>query len=164
MNPNFRVSGLSSFIGGLAAFKLRFQGDAVAAAAVYLLGDERRGLKHEAIYKYVTRKAAYGKTFVSDKQRRYVMAMIRSGEITPGTENRTHAIQNGWKILYGGLGARIRNDAPGVGWVMGTSQARQPAKVGWRSFDKVASDNKAGMSRAASQAVQLAMRQTMARA
>lgn len=162
MNPNFKVAGLSSFIAGLSRFKLRFQGEAVAAAAVYLLGNEQRGLKHEAVYKYVTRKSAYGKTFVSDKQRRCVMAMIRSGEITPGTSNRTHAIQNGWKILYSGLGARIRNDAPGVGWVMGENQARQPAKVGWRSFDKVASDNRAGMSRAAAQAVQLAMRQTMA--
>jgi hypothetical protein len=163
VNPNFKVAGLPTFINGLARFKMRFQGDAVAAAAVYLVGNESRGLTHEPAYKYVTRKSAYGQTFSSAKQRRYVMAMIRSGEITPGKEKRTHAIQRGWRILYSGLGARIRNDAPGVGWVMGTQQARQPAKVGWRAFDKVASDNRDGMSRASSQAVQRAMRETMAR-
>ena len=57
--------------------------------AIHLIGDDNRGLKHYVGYKYVSRKSAYGQTFSSDKQRRYVMAKIRSGEITPGRSNRS---------------------------------------------------------------------------
>jgi len=156
----FKVRNLATIPANLRRFGREFQGVATMAAAVYLVGNEARGLKHEPNYKYVSRKSAYGKTFVSDKQRRYVMAMIRSGRITPGTENRTHAIQNGWGIQSNGLDTRITNRAPGVGWVMGNRehQARQPAAVGWRSFEQVSDDNRAGMSRASSQAVQALMR------
>lgn len=163
MDVNFKVSGLRQMITGLEQIKLRYQNEATQAAAVYLIGNDSRGLKHEPAYKYVSRKSAYGQTFVSAKQRRYVMAMIRSGKITPGTENRTHAIRDGWQLRYSGLGVRIVNSAKGVGWVMGKSQARQPAKVGWRSYEKIAADNTAGMSRASSQAVQALIRSNLSR-
>ena len=69
------------------------------AMVIYFIGDASHGLVHYEPYKYITRKQAYGKTFESDKQRRYVMAKIRSGEITPGKENRTGVTAMGWHYV-----------------------------------------------------------------
>jgi hypothetical protein len=65
----------------------------------YVIGNETHGLKHPDPYKYVSRESAYGYTFKSDKQRRYVMAKIRSGEITPGQENRTGRSEEAWQYV-----------------------------------------------------------------
>lgn len=128
---------------------------ATDAAADYLIGDERRGLRHLALYKYVSRKRAYGVTFFSEKQRRFVMAAIRDGRINPGVNNRTGAIPAGWKVEgRSGSIIRIVNRAPGVGFVQGdVSQARQPAMVGHRKVSDVIASNLKGMIRAAQQAV-----------
>lgn len=129
---------------------------AVEEVTKYLIGDNNHGLKHYVKYKYVSRKSAYGRTFESDKQRRYVMAKIRSGEITPGRDNRSGALQRGWqyKRQGGGYGATIYNAVPYAKWVMGDgTQARQPNKVGWRMMAEVISTNIKGAMQAANQAV-----------
>lgn len=129
---------------------------AVKGATEYLIGNDSRGLRHYVNYKYVTRKSAYGQTFSSDKQRRYVMAKIREGEITPGKPNRKGTLKAGWnwKPQGGGYGARIYNPVPYAHFVMGDSgQARQPAKVGWRKVMAVVSTNLNGMMKAANEAV-----------
>lgn len=130
---------------------------AVEASTKYLIGGSAHGLKHYVNYKYVSRKSAYGQTFSSDKQRRYVMAKIRSGEIAPGTSHRTGALANGWnyKLQGGGYGAKIYNAVPYAKYVMGDgTQARQPNKVGWRMVAEIIKTNTAGMMRAANQAVE----------
>jgi hypothetical protein len=112
--------------------------------AIHLIGDDTRGLRHYVGYRYVSRKSAYGQTFSSDKQRRYVMAKIRSGEIAPGSPHRTNTLKRGWefKRTGGGYGAQIYNAVPYAGYVMGDNlQARQPAKVGWRTMGAVISTN-----------------------
>lgn len=130
---------------------------AVEAATKYLIGDQSHGLKHYVNYRYVSRKSAYGQTFQSDKQRRYVMKKIRSGEIDPGTPHRTGALENGWayNTQGGGYGAKIYNTVPYAKYVMGDgTQARQPKKVGWRMVAEIIKTNIAGMMRAANQAVE----------
>ena len=117
---------------------------AVDEVTEYLVGDQQHGLKHYVPYKYVSRKSAYGQTFKSDKQRRYVMAKIRSGEITPGKSNRSGALSAGWayKKQGGGYGAKIYNSQEYAKFVMGDeTQARQPKKVGWRVMAQVISTN-----------------------
>lgn len=117
---------------------------AVEEVAEYMLGNDSRGLRHYVGYKYVSRKAAYGQTFVSDRQRKYVMAKIREGEITPGRENRSGALKRGWtyKKQGGGYGATIFNKENHAQWVMGDdTQARQPRKVGWRRMKEVIDTN-----------------------
>lgn len=129
---------------------------AVKGASEYLVGNDSHGLRHYVSYKHVTRKSAYGRTFESDKQRRYVMAKIRSGEITPGRANRTNTLKRGWayKLQGGGFGARVYNPVPYAHFVMGDEgQARQPAKVGWRKVMEVVSTNLNGMMKAANEAV-----------
>jgi hypothetical protein len=134
---------------------------AVLASAEYLMGDTNHGLKHYVSYKYVSRKAAYGKTFKSDKQRAYVMAKIRSGEIAPGSSHRSGALAAGWnyKLQGGGYGASVYNSVPYAGYVMGDgTQANQPRMVGWRMVADIVKTNIAGMMRAANQAVERALK------
>jgi hypothetical protein len=130
------------------------KGVALKAFTEYIIGNQQHGLIHYPPYKYVTRKAAYGKTFFSDAQRGFVMAKIRSGEITPGASQRTGLQANSWG--YRGESTRfvIFNTAPGSKFTMGNNtQADQPRMVGWRLIMDVISDNFNGGIRAAQQAV-----------
>ena len=130
---------------------------AVRAATKYLIGDTNHGLKHYVAYRYVSRKSAYGQTFQSDKQRAYVMAKIRSGEIRPGQPNRTGSLADGWQSATqgGGYGAKVYNAVPYAKYVMGDgTQARQPNKVGWRMVAEIIKTNIAGMMQAANRAVE----------
>ncbi len=118
------------------------------ALTEYLIGNQRHGLKHYSPYKYVSRKAAYGKTFVSDKQRRYVMAAIRDGRIDPGVPHRTGRGQRGWVVIETQRGYTIRNDEPSMFYSMADDgQARLNAKAGWRTVTKNIADNMAGALR-----------------
>lgn len=127
------------------------RGRMTKAAVVYLIGNERRGLKHYPSYRYVTRKKAYGKTFFSDAQRRKVMAMIREGLISPGGGKRTFAIRNAWVLRENGTQSSAVNAAPGVEYVQGAQQSRHERLAGWRITDQVAADNTDGMVQAANQ-------------
>lgn len=119
-------------------------------ATNYLIGNDSHGLRHYVNYKYVSRQSAYGRTFFSDKQRRWFWAAVANGEIAfPIHYQRTGAIKDGWKIADSGSQMRIVNNAPGVNWVFGANQARQPAKVGWRKASDIIQTNMKGMIRAA---------------
>lgn len=123
------------------------------AFTTYIIGDKNHGLKHEPAYKYVSRKSAYGQTFVSEKQRRWFWA--NGGPDMIGN-NRTHEISNAWEMKVRDSSwthVSVENGADGVGWVMGLGQARQPAKVGWRDILKVIQDNMTGAMNAAQDAV-----------
>lgn len=125
------------------------RGRMTKAAAVYLIGNGSHGLMHYPAYKYITRKRAYGKTFASDAQRRFVMAGIRSGKIDPGYPHRTGILQRGWYVSSDGTKTSVKNDAPHGDVVMGLGQARLNGLVGWRIYTKVIEDNINGMVRAA---------------
>lgn len=125
------------------------RGRMTKAAAVYLVGNGRRGLAHYPMYKYVSRRSAYGKTFFSDRQRRYVMAQIKSGRIDPGVPHRTGMLQRGWQVVGDNTKATIVNTEEHADVVMGKGQARLNAKVGWRVYSKVIDDNADGMLKAA---------------
>lgn len=137
---NIVVSGKS--IPGIQSF-LKDLPKAVKVAShiayvTRIIGDERQGLKQEPDYRYATRKAAYGKSFQSDKQRRWFFWALNTGLIKPGSGSREHAIQNGW-AFSGTPGNRmtIKNSAPGVRWVMGEEQARQPKLAGWNKASAI---------------------------
>lgn len=87
-------------------------------------------------YKFVTRKAAYGVSFFTEKQRRWFFAALRSGEINPGVKNRTQALSKHWKIHGEGRKAFLANDLPYAGYVMGKDdQSRHEAAVGWVTIE-----------------------------
>ncbi len=128
---------------------------ALKAFVEYVIGNASHGLKHPEPYKYVSREAAYGETFSSPKQRAYVMAKIRSGEITPGRSNRTGNSEEAWQyVMITDYNYTIVNPEPGAYWTRDDQgQANQPAMVGWRKTMAVVMDNMAGGMRAANAAV-----------
>jgi hypothetical protein len=86
---------------------------------------------------YVTRKAAYGVTFFTEKQRRWFFANLNSGGINV-PYRRTQGLRNSWKIEGSGARSFIINDAPGAGYVMGDdTQSRHEKMVGWPTVGKL---------------------------
>jgi hypothetical protein len=121
---------------------------AVKGASEYLIGNDQRGLKHYPSYKYVTRKSAYGHTFSSDKQRRYVMAMIREGRIDPGVPHRTGELQGAWGYTGKDTRYTIKNTSPYAQFVMGdNAQSRMHKIIGWRTVSDVIKTNLKGAFR-----------------
>ena len=59
-------------------------------------------------YSYVSMAQVGG--FKSDAQRQFVMAKIRSGEITPGQPNRTQRLAQGWHTIGTGKDQIVVND------------------------------------------------------
>ena len=121
------------------------------AVGLWLIGEQSRGLKQYQPYKYITRKKAYGKTFVSDRQRRYVMAAIREGRIEPGFPHRTGGTQRAWTYVpKDERHAFIVNQKRSAYFTKhDTGQARLNALAGWKKVAKDIRDNIAGALRAA---------------
>lgn len=59
-------------------------------------------------YSYVPLSSVGG--FVSDRQRRYVMASIAEGRITPGRSNRTQRLARGWHTVGQGVNQIVVNE------------------------------------------------------
>jgi hypothetical protein len=143
-----KVRGLGELKDFISTLPRRVRGVATEAAAEYLVGNGQRGLKRYPPYKYITRRQAYGKTFVSDKQRRYVMAAIADGRIDPGAPHRTGAYQRSIEVVGRGAQAVIRGELPHERWT-----DRLSRKVGWRNWDEIIASNFAGAIQAAERAV-----------
>jgi hypothetical protein len=132
----------------LASIPYGVKGIAMRAFAVYVLGDSRHGLKHPAAYRYVSRKSAYGRTFVSAAQRRWFFANgAKVGNF------RTGKLMAAWSIGGNSTRLYLLNSAPYAGFVIGDGQARQPQKVGWRKAMDVVLSNWNGGIAAAQRAV-----------
>jgi hypothetical protein len=63
--------------------------------------------------------------FVSDRQRRYVMAKIASGEITPGRSNRTQRLAQGWGVIGEGVNQIVVNEVDYAPYVVGDREQTQ---------------------------------------
>lgn len=151
---SFKTRGLKEFTDYIGSLARNVRGLVTEAITDWLIGNQSRGLKHYPPYKYVTRRAAYGRTFSSERQRRYVMAKISSGQIDPGAPHRTGRLQRGWVKQGKGVNARAVNQVAYAAHVMSTTdQARQPARVGWRKVAQVIADNMAGAIRHAEAAI-----------
>lgn len=88
-------------------------------------------LKTYPPYQHIGFKQAYGGWF-SDKQRKYVMARIREGSITPGYAHRSQRMAEGWKVIDKGMSSIIVNETPYSGYLMGDrKQSRMAGMIGW---------------------------------
>lgn len=156
MQIKFDVRGIEkiqAFLKSVPRGTLRV---ALRAVGEWLIGTGQRGLRHYGAYKYVPRKKAYGKTFFSDRQRRYVMARIREGTIDPGAPHRTGRTQRGWYVreTNGGYGLKIGNPERGAYYSHHDErQARLNALVGWRKTAAIIASNVSGAIRHARAAV-----------
>ena len=129
---------------------------AIPAITEYIIGDGSHGLSHDDPYKQTTRQAVYGRQWESDKQRKYVMAMIKSGEIVLGKrKNSPTNSSKGYttKITRGGYGATITNSEPSTYWARVWGGWKN-----WRSYTKVVEDNIKGAMRHATAAVNAFLR------
>jgi hypothetical protein len=84
-------------------------------------------------HRYVTRQAAYGRTFQSDKQRRWFFAALKDGRLKIPYP-RTQTLSRGWHQVGRGAQSIIANETPYAGLVMGDGeQSRHAALVGWNT-------------------------------
>ena len=118
----------------------------------YLVGNASHGLRHYDPYNYLGNKDAgefevvYG-GFFSDKQRKYVMAAIRDGRITPGVPHRGEEVK-GWELNSAGAFWKIENNEEGAKWAQGdTTQTKRHEKAGWRKAMENIKDNLQGAFR-----------------
>ena len=91
-------------------------------------------LREYPAYRYVSRIAAYGRSFVSDRQRNWFFWALGAGIIHPGQNNRTGKLGRGWEIKQAGpKQIDLVNAVPYAKFVQGTAQeqARQPSMAGW---------------------------------
>lgn len=81
---------------------------------------------------YVSRKAAYGQSFQSEKQRRWFFWALDTGAIEV-PYHRTQALSKGWHIVNRGVLGYLVNYRKGASYVVGErNQANQPRVVGWK--------------------------------
>lgn len=89
---------------------------------------------------YVTRKAAYGQPFQSDKQRRWFFWALNSGAINV-PYHRTQELSKGWHIVNRGLLGYLVNYTKGASYVVGErNQSRHEAMVGWKKASQQISE------------------------
>lgn len=130
----------------VAQYLIGIEGLGDVMSSANLAGGAGHGLAHYVPYRYVTMAQAGG--WKSDKQRRYVMAMIREGKIDPGAPHRTGELQRGYRIEGEPPRYRITNAVKYGDYVMGdTQQSRMHQLIGWRKISEVVTSNLAGALR-----------------
>ena len=117
---------------------------------------------------YVSRKEAYGKSWFGEvdpqkgttKQQRWYWAAVGRGELTPGVhKKRTQEMSRGWHKVRSGLFGYIENRVKGAAYVYGdTSQANQPALVGWKRIIQQVMDREAKIDQIINAAAKKAIR------
>ena len=126
----------------------------VDSANAYLLNI----MRINASKNYVTRKAAYGQSFQSDKQRKWFFASLNDGTLKiPYT--RTQGLSKGWQIEGSGRLSFLSNSAPGADYVIGQGQSRHEALVGWKKVDNTLKEHLERIIRAFDAGVKKAIRQ-----
>ena len=108
--------------------------------------------------KRVSRKAAYGVSFFSDKQRRFFFAALKSGEISVPYK-RTQGFRKGWKQVGKGKDSLIVNETEYGKFLMGDGeQSRHALMIGWNSMQKTIDDHKEKMLEKADAAIKKAIK------
>lgn len=134
MNPSIEVQGLEQVISRIKSLPDEAKKEVLTDVSAYALDV----LKKEPPSRYVTRKAAYGRTFESDRQRGWFFAALKGGEIQV-PYHRTHEMANSWTANVSASQVSFTNASPGVSFVMGQQQARQPKLVGWKKVTDILS-------------------------
>ncbi len=99
-------------------------------------------LKEEELAKYpqqrrVTRRAAYGGSFFSERQRRWFFAALRSGELEL-PYSRTDTLRNSWELRpLSTENVMIENTAPyGIYVIDDVYQSRMARAIGWETVSE----------------------------
>jgi hypothetical protein len=107
---------------------------------------------------YVTRKAAYGQTFQSDKQRRWFFWALNSGAINVPYQ-RSQTLSQGWHKVRSGLTGHIVNYTPYAVYVMGENkQSKHEAMVGWQKVSAIVKERMDKINKIIDEAAKKAIR------
>lgn len=140
-------SGIDELIAWITRIGKEAAHLAAGAVTEYLVGDERHGQRHYPPYVYLgsADEGAYKKVyggFISDAQRRYVMAMIKEGQITPGISSSNRYFGDAWKIEDKGRYWQAMNDTKHSPYLVGdNNQSKMMAMKGWRKVSQNIADN-----------------------
>lgn len=154
MAGNVTIVGLDELTRKLSNLP-RFAIDAAAdETAKYLLNV----FKQYPPVKRVSRKAAYGRSFQSARQRRWFFWALDAGAVhTP--YRRTQATQRGWKIIGSGSELIVANETDGAYYSMDDQgQARLNKLVGWKKTGDIVRERSGEIRRKAEAGVKKAMR------
>ena len=137
-NTTIEIEGLAQLIKKLDKLgRLDSVKAGIRAAAVHISG---------IVSKYPSQKhvpiSAVG-GWKSDKQRKWFFANLRKGNITI-PYRRTDALKHRWttSIRDHGFTAIIGNNTPYARFVMGDKQTAMMQKIGWKTTDTVAKEEK----------------------
>jgi len=139
--PTIEMKGLEQTLDRLAWEKGARR--ALAPSAKYVQG---KVAQYPAV-KRPSRKSVYGKSFVSDRQRRKVMAMLREG-LWP--YRRTGTLGRRWtmRVAPASLTAWVGNNTPYGPMVQDTkSQSKYHQVVGWKTTQVVADETQPEVER-----------------
>lgn len=150
MRFSISVKGIEKLKAFLAKIPHGAKGIVAMAVGVFLLGDERHGLRHYAPWKKVTRKSVYGSSFFSHAQQKAFFAGLKSGKIGV-PYHRTGAQGNAWHIAGGSTNIRLVNTDPSVRFTRG--QTLLHAKMGWQTVMETVKSNWKGAMLAGKQAL-----------
>jgi hypothetical protein len=117
------------------------RGEAAKEAGIYLIGNDRRGLKH---YPARVQHGEFNPyQWQSDKQRKAYFASNGFGKGIP--YSRSNSLKGGWHQIGGGVNTQIVNNVPYAGYVVDADQQRGHAADKWRLVSDVIASNIAGM-------------------
>ena len=106
--------------------------EATNAGAKYLVDR----FKAQPPPKSITRKAAYGTSFFSDRQRKWFFANLREGNISV-PYRRTQEMRNAWEIIGQGEDLIIVNQTQAAVYTMGDdTRSQHEEMVGWKTISQ----------------------------
>ena len=123
---------------------------ALLAASEYLVGNDRRGLKHQP--PRVQHGPGNPYQWQSEKQRRAYFATNGFGG---GIPYKRTGKSKGWtiKLQKDGYQSQITSGAPYEQYLRGDNQQRGHAADGWRKIEAIITTSLRGMTQAANQAI-----------
>ena len=87
--------------------------------------------------KYVTRKAAYGKSFFTRRQQRWFFWALNNGYIRV-PYHRTQGLRKAWRIIDSGRNSIIVNETQAALYTMDDEkQSRHEMLVGWKIISEI---------------------------
>jgi hypothetical protein len=127
------VQGLEELQALLAKLPVEVQDIVTDDVSAYMLNV----LKTYPPQRHITRKQAYGRTFESDKQRRFFFAALKDGRIKV-QYHRTQHFRNSWQQVGKGRRSFLANEMPYGSFLVNDDGQSNMAKLGgWKTLTAV---------------------------
>jgi len=140
----------------LAKLPKELHAEALNSAVKFLLSE--RGLGWYPRRRSVTRKRAYGKTFFTDRQRRWFWWALRSGKISV-PYRRTMGMRKAWNVVGSGDSIRLVNATRAAVYTIGNqTQSAHERLVGWHTVNRRFKETSRQMDKALQRGAKAAMK------